>query len=140
MVNIVRWDPFREMDQMFNQMNQLISGTSSTLVSAPVTDVFEEDGKLVVQSHLGGLNDKDINVTIDRGALVISGEHEEKEEHGKRNYMLRESSVSMYRRIMLPKDADTENIQAHMDNGVLRVEIPMLEKPEPKKIDIQKRK
>lgn len=142
MTHLVRWDPFKEMDQTMQSFwNNWAGIPNNSSVATPVLDMFEEDGKLVIHSHLGGLTENEVDVHVDRGFLVIKGErHESDEQKNKRNYMHRESSTTVYRRIALPKDADSDNISAHLNDGILRVEIPMHEKPEPKKISIKTNK
>lgn len=141
MANIVRFDPFRDMDRLMQSMwsNDWPRGLATTFAT-PLVDMYEEDGRLVVETHVGGLGEKDVDVQVDRGALVIKGERNEAEENKKkRNYMHRESSTTIYRRIMLPKDADTDKISANLSDGVLRIEIPIHAKPAPKKISIKKK-
>jgi len=53
---------------------------------------------------------------------------------------VRESSSSFYRRIALPKRADADKIEAHLDDGVLKVSVPLTPLPEPKKIAISSKK
>jgi HSP20 family protein len=52
---------------------------------------------------------------------------------------VRESSSSFYRRIQLPDRADAEKIEANLDDGVLKVKVPLKALPEPKKIAIKSR-
>ena len=61
---------------------------------------------------------------------------DEKEEDKDKKYVVRESSSSFYRRIQLPERADADKIQAHLEEGVLKVSVPLTPLPEPKKIAI----
>jgi HSP20 family protein len=138
MANMALWDPFSEMDRAVREMNKTW-GSGATL-AAPVTDIFEENGKMVVHVHISGLTEDEVDVHVDHGMLVIKGERSESDEQkGKRIYMMRESSSSVMRRIALPKDVDSDNISAHLADGILRVEIPILAKSEPKKITVKKK-
>jgi HSP20 family protein len=96
-----------------------------------------EDKELVVEAHMPNFEDKDIDVHVENGALVISAEKHEKEEDKKKNYVVRESSSSFYRSVRLPKHADPDNIEADMHEGVLTVKVPIKELPQPKKIAIK---
>jgi HSP20 family protein len=109
-------------------------------VNIPTTDVYTKDNELVVEAHLPNFEQKDINIEIENGALVVSAERHEKEEDKGKQYVVRESSSSFYRRIALPKRADAENIKAHLDEGVLKVEVPLTPLPEPKRIPIGTKK
>jgi HSP20 family protein len=94
----------------------------------------------VVEAHLPNFEQKDVNIEVENGTLVISAERHEKEEDKGKQYVVRESSSSFYRRIALPKRADTDKIEAHLDDGVLKVSIPLAPLPEPKKITIASKK
>ena len=102
--------------------------------------LFTKDNNLVVETHLPNFEQKDVNIEVENGTLVISAERHEKEEDKGKQYVVRESSSSFYRRIALPKRADAEKIEAHLDDGVLKVSVPLTPLPEPKKIAISSKK
>ncbi len=54
-----------------------------------------------------------------------------------KKYVVRESSSSFYRSVQLPERADTDSIEAHLDDGILKVTIPVTPAPEPKKIAVK---
>lgn len=140
MSNLVRWDPFAELTALQKQF--FSDGWMSPIkgVTIPTTDVFTKDNTLVVEAHLPNFEQKDVNIEVENGALVISAERHEKEEDKGKQYVVRESSTSFYRQISLPKRADAEKIEAHLDDGVLKVSIPLTPLPEPKKITISSKK
>lgn len=137
MSKLVRFDPFRELDALQRQFLGDDWVTPVKNVSFPTTDVYTSDDKeLVVEAHLPNFEDKDIDVHVDDGALVIQAEKHEREEDKKRKYVVRESSSSFYRRVQLPDRVDADNIKAHLDDGILKVFVPLVALPEPKKIAI----
>ena len=136
MSNLVRWDPFTELSTLQKQFFGDDWMSPFKGVNIPTTDVFTKDDNLVVEAHLPNFEQKDVNIEVDNGALVISAERHEKEEDKSKKYVVRESSSSFYRRIALPKRADADKIKAHLDDGVLKVSVPLTPLPEPKKIAI----
>lgn len=136
MSNLVKWDPFTELSALQKQFFGDDWMSPFKGVNIPTTDVFTKDNNLVVEAHLPNFEQKDVNIEVENGALVISAERHEKEEDKGKQYVVRESSNSFYRRISLPKRADTDKIEAHLDDGVLRASIPLTPLPEPKKIAI----
>ncbi|MBW3568555.1 Hsp20/alpha crystallin family protein [Candidatus Parcubacteria bacterium] len=139
MSNLVRSDPFEEMRALQKQFfgDDLFASPFKGL-TVPTTDVYTDDDKqLTVEAHLPNFSEKDVDVHIDKGALVISAEKREKEEDKKKKYVVRESSSSFYRRIALPERADENNISADMKEGVLKVVVPFKKLPEPKKIAVK---
>ena len=136
MSNLVRWDPFAELTALQKQFFGDNWATPLKGVNIPTTDVYMKEDTLNVEAHLPNFEQDDINIQIEDGALLISAERHEKEEDKEKSYVVRESSSSFYRRIMLPERADTEKINAHLDDGVLKVSVPLTPLPEPKKIAI----
>ena len=140
MNNVVKFDPFAEMQALQRQFFGDDMFSSMKSLQLPTTDVYTEDDKqLVVEAHLPNFEDKDVDVHLDGDALVVSAERHEQEKDKKKKYVVRESSSSFYRRIQLPKIADKDNIDAHMKDGVLTVTVPFKELPAPKKIAITKK-
>lgn len=143
---IVRWDPFAGLTSMHSQLDDMFN---SFLATAPggqnmsAMDVYTEDDKtLVAEVQAPGFGKDDIEVNVHNGMLEIKGEkHEKEEEKGKkRNYMVRESHASFYRSVALPKAADGDKVEAHFDNGVLKVRVPLKELPAPKRVAISEGK
>ena len=141
MANIVRFDPFAELDALHKQFFGDDFFTRQSGLRVPTTDVYiENDNQMMVEAQLPYFDDKDVDIHVDRGALVIQAERHEEEKDKKKKYVVRESSSSFYRRINLPEQADESKIEAHMQAGVLKVTIPFKELPSPKKIAIKKLK
>ena len=140
MSNLVRWDPFAELTALNKQFfgDDWLSPVKG--INIPTTDVYTKDNSLVVEAHLPNFDEKDVAINVDGNTLVISAERHEKEEDKSKKYVVRESSSSFYRRIALPDRADADNIQAHLEDGVLRVAVPLTPLPEPKKIPVTTKK
>jgi HSP20 family protein len=137
MSNISRWDPFAELSALQKQFfgDDWFAPTRS--ITIPTTDVYtQNDKELVVEAHLPNFDEKDVNVNIEHGALTIQAENHEQEKDKDKKYIVRESSNSFYRRIQLPDRAMQDDVQAHMENGILKVTVPLRELPSPKRIAI----
>jgi HSP20 family protein len=137
---LVRWDPFAELDSLHSQVNSLFNdafGGHKTGLALPTTDVYSNDKSLVIEAHLPSFKEDEVSLEQHQGELAIRAEHQEKQEDkNKKKYLLRESVSKYYRRFTLPKNADTDAVTAHFEDGVLKVEIPFKELPAPKKIQI----
>ena len=140
MSNLVKWDPFAELSALQKQFfgDDLMSSFKG--VNIPTTDVYTKDDNLIVEAHLPNFEQSDININVEDNALIVSAERHEKEEDKDKKYVVRESSSSFYRRIALPKRADADKIEAHLEEGVLKVNVPLTPLPEPKKITIKSKK
>lgn len=146
--DLMRWDPFRDLNSMHRQLDDMFSGfwgssLPSVTSALPAMDVYTEGDKhLVAEVQAPGFTKDDIEVSVDNDSLEIRGKKEEKEETGdkKRSYMVRQSSSNFYRRVRLPKHADSAKVDAHFENGILKVIVPFKELPQPKKIAIKSAK
>jgi HSP20 family protein len=148
MANLQQWDPFSELTSMHSQLDDIFDNflrgsrlTAATNIT-PAMDVYtDKDGKqLVAEVQAPGFTKDDVEVNVHDGILEIKGEKHDKEEQGKqdkRNYMLRESHASFYRRIALPRHADANNVKANFQDGVLKVSVPFKDLPQPKKVAIE---
>ena len=136
MSKLVKFDPFAELSTLQRQFFGDDWMTPFKGVNIPTTDVYTKDNTMVVEAHLPNFEQDDVSIQVDGDALVISAERHEKEEDKDKKYVVRESSSSFYRRIALPERADADKITAHLDEGILKVSIPLTPLPEPKKIAI----
>jgi HSP20 family protein len=128
---------FEEMDRLFDNFWRSINLPSNSF-SLPSIDIYSEDDKhMVVEMQAPGFDQDDIDINVRNGVLEIRGHKTAKEEHKdkKRSYMVRESSASFARRIVLPEGADPDKISAELDKGLLKVTVPV-ERPEAKSIKI----
>lgn len=136
MTKLVKYDLFRELSALQRQFFGDDWLTPSRGVNIPTTDVCTRGNKLVVQTHLRSFKQDDVDIQVDDGTLVISAERHEKEEDKDKKYVVRESSSSFYPRIQLPDRADTDKVEAYLDDGILHVKVPLSPLSEPKKIEI----
>ncbi|PIX03711.1 MAG: heat-shock protein Hsp20, partial [Gallionellales bacterium CG_4_8_14_3_um_filter_54_18] len=94
-MNLVRWNPFSELEEVSNRLNQLFrhtpvrseSGSEMLAVAdwMPSVDISETDAAYLVKGEIPGVNKEDVKVTVQDGMLTIQGERkQEKEEKGKK--------------------------------------------------------
>ena len=96
--------------------------------TAPAINVKESDKAYTVELAAPGMKKEDFNVHInDEGNLIIKMEQkqEHKDEDKNMRYLRREFSYSKYEQtLILPDDVKKDDIKAHVENGVLTVELP----------------
>ena len=97
------------------------------------SDIYEKDGRLVVEMEAPGYTKDDINISIDKGTLSISFEKEENEEENKKYLHRERKSYSKVSRSFYLGDIDEENIDASFKNGILVVSAPKKKEIETKK-------
>lgn len=145
-MNIVRWDPFRELEDVSGRLNRLFS---RRLISAaedeaffadwtPAADVQETDKEYLIKADLPEVKKEDVKVEFEDGVLTLEGERKlEKEEKGKRFQKIERSYGKFMRRFALPADVDERKILAEFKDGVLNVHLPKSERAKPKAIEVK---
>lgn len=107
---------------------------------APAVDVFARDNDLVVRAELPGVDpEKDVEITVENGALRIRGERKSEHREERENYFHMETSYGSFERtIPLPEGVNTDEIKAVHKQGILEVVVPgAAQAPAPKKIAVQ---
>jgi HSP20 family protein len=96
----------------------------------PKADIFEHDDTLVIQAELPGVKKGDVEITVDEGDLVISGERQAQPAIKDDDYYQGETRHGrFYRRLPLPAKAKLEQIKADHKDGLLEIRVPMPERP-----------
>jgi HSP20 family protein len=105
---------------------------------APSTDIVEKEGNYEMHLELPGMNSQDINVEVKDGALVIFGEKKIERKHAEDKYVVvQRESGHFTRSFTFPSEVDFDKIDAHYENGVLRVVVPKAEKTLPRRVEIK---
>jgi HSP20 family protein len=142
---IVRWEPFRDLLSLQERMNRMFDesyrgrGTEDWMGGAwaPAVDIYEQNGNIVLQAELPGLDPKDVDVRVENNVLTLRGQRKLDETVNKDNYHRVERSYGAFTRsFTLPSQVDTEKIQANYKDGVLRLTLPTREEAKPKQIAI----
>jgi HSP20 family protein len=125
------------LDQMFDSFfDWRLPATRFSYAPAPL-DLYEKDGKYVVEMSVPGFEAKDINVEVSGGSVSISGEHKAELERKDARYHRREMRRGSFARtIVLPQDLDANAVTAKIDKGILTVELTPLKPIAPKKISV----
>jgi HSP20 family protein len=108
--------------------------------AAPRLDVSETDDAYEVTAELPGLEEKDVEVLLDRNLLTLKGEKRAEREEKSKDYHLTERSFGTFRRsIPLPAEIDQGKVEAHFRNGVLTVRLPKAEqaRSQAKRIEVR---
>ncbi len=110
-------------------------------VISPRFEVSETDDSVVVEAELPGMDEKDVQVTLENDILTIKGEKKKEEETKKKNYYVSERSYGSFQRsLRLGSGVDAEKVSASFKKGVLTVTVPKSEpeKSKTRTIDIKK--
>jgi HSP20 family protein len=129
---LMRTDPFRELDRLAQQ----ILGTAARPAAMPM-DAWQEDKEFVVAFDLPGVNPDSVDLDIERNVLTVKAERPDPA--GKDTEMIASERPRgvFSRQLILGDTLDAESIKASYDAGVLTLRIPVAEKAQPRKIEIE---
>ncbi len=108
---------------------------------SPASEAASTEDAYVIKMELPGVEEKDIDITVENGVVSVKGEKKsEKEEKGETWYFSERQYGAFARSFRLPADADEAKVQAELKDGVLTITVPRLkpEQPASKKVEIKK--
>ena len=104
---------------------------------APPVDVYEDEHSIMLKIEVPGIDEKDIDVSIENNTLTVRGqrrfEKDEKEENFQR---VERMHGSFTRSFTLPNTVDLEQVTAHYDKGVLKVRLAKRVEAKPRQIKV----
>jgi len=133
------FDIFNELLQSFNDARTAEEPREITDF-VPAVNTREASDAYYIEVDLPGVKKEDVDVSIDKNVLTISGKRETTQEVKEDDYYRVESAYGKFSRsFSLPENVDTEKIKASSEDGVLEIVIPKQEviKDTTKKIEIQ---
>jgi HSP20 family protein len=140
---ITRWDPFRGVVVLQNRFNTLFhdsnegEGTPTTAGFIPAVDVYEDEKKVVLKLEVPGMEEKDLDVSVEKNTLTVKGERKlEKEEKEENFHRIERRYGSFYRAFTLPTTVDTESVAASYNAGVLKLELTKKPEAQPRQIKV----
>jgi HSP20 family protein len=139
MTTLVRWEPFRELTSLQNEMSRwmnLFEGQDRTAKNwVPALDVWETDNDVVYAFDLPGIPEDKISIEVADGTLTVSADRDHTEEvSDDRYYRFERRFGSFSRAVGLPQGVREDQINASYRNGVLEVRVPKPEEKKPRRI------
>jgi HSP20 family protein len=137
---LTRWDPLQEVLDMRRAMDQIMQRTAAD--GQPqfdlAMDIYETPESYEIEASMPGVKPENVDITLNNNVLTIRGETKAEEEKEDKNYHLRERRAgSFIRSITLPSSINADTIEAHYDNGVLKLRLPKAEEAKPKHIELK---
>ena len=141
---LTRWEPFRGVTTLQDQMNRLFNETlertgeeSSLTAWSPAVDIYETEHELVVKADLPEVDPKDLDIRVENNILTIRGERKFEKKVSEENYLRVERAYGSFTRsFTLANTVNAEAIKADYQNGVLTLSIPKREEAKPKQIKV----
>lgn len=142
---LVRWDPWREIDDLFHRYTRAVglprTGSQASMEPgdwSPQVDIAETDKEFVIKAEIPEVKKEDVKVTVENGVLTIRGERkQETEEKGKKFHRIERHYGSFTRSFTLPDNVDAAHIKASFKDGMLGLQIQKIAEAKPKAIDVK---
>lgn len=143
-----RWDAFRDMTSLQERMNKLFEDSLTRSRTSdeefpmgswtPPVDIYETDDKVVLKADLPGIDQKDIDLRIEDGMLVLKGERKFEREKSQEDFHRIERAYGAFQRTFrLPGSVDQTQVQATHKDGVLEVVLTKKEETRPFQIKVE---
>src|SRR5687768_2553593 len=145
-MSIVRYDPFRDLRTLQEEVNRLFSTNLTRAFGdegigrgawAPSVDIFENKDQIVLEAELPGMKQEDFDLSIESNVITLRGERRfEKTEETDNYHRVERSYGAFTRSFTLPQTVSGEGATAEYNNGVLRVTLPKREEAKPRRIEV----
>jgi HSP20 family protein len=129
---LMRFDPFREVDRLAEQVDQAFRRGSSVM---PM-DAVRHGDRVFVNFDLPGVDPDSIDLTVERDVLTVTASRRFEKAEGDEVLANERQQGTFTRRVLLGESLDTSQLEAAYDHGVLSITIPVAEQAQPRKIAV----
>ena len=146
-MSIVRYDPFRDLRNLQQEVNRLFTGNLATALDdegiargswSPNVDIYENKEQIVLEAELPGMNREDFDLSVENNVITLRGERRfEKKEETDNYHRVERAYGSFTRSFTMPNSVSAEGATADYRNGVLRVVLPKREETKARRIEIK---
>jgi HSP20 family protein len=128
---LMRYDPFREIDRF----TEGLFGNAARTPWMPM-DAVRKGEHVEILFDLPGARTDSIELTVERNVLTVKAERSWFPEEGAEVLARERTQGTFSRQVLLGDALDADGVEAHYDQGVLRVTVPVAEKAKPRKVEI----
>ena len=133
---LVRSEPFRDFDRLFQQM--MGETTRRTALLTMPMDAYRKEDQFLVQFDLPGVEASSIELTVDNNTLIIKADRTAPlVTEGVEALVAERPHGTFSRQILLGDNLDTTKIDARYADGVLTLSIPVAEEAKPRRIEVR---
>ena len=130
MTMLMRFDPMREFDRVFEQ------AWSQTRQASVPMDAYRHGDSFVLHFDLPGVDPASIDLTVERNSLTVSAERHWQQIEGDQIVAAERRQGTFTRQLSLGDGLDTDRIDASYENGVLTLTVPISERSKPRRIEV----
>ena len=106
-------------------------------VYTPATDIFENDNSITVLADMPGVSAQNLKIDLRERVLTLTGRVSVQESPNESDVLREYRSGTFFRQFTLSETINEANIDAKLTDGVLRLELPKIEKARPRQITVR---
>ena len=147
---LVHWNPWSELSRLEKDLNAFFDGRAQKVAPlaqngdalepvtwTPAIDVLEDANKIVLTADLPGIDQKDVEISVENNVLTLRGERKQQPKPEGESYHRFERVYGAFSRAFtLPRTVDAEKVTAEMKAGVLTLTLPKKAEAQPRQIKI----
>jgi HSP20 family protein len=142
---LIRWEPFREIEQLQRQMNRLFDEIMPTsrgeaidgITFVPPAEMEETPDAIHLKLEIPGIEAKDLDVQVSADAVSISGERKSETKTEQKGMTRSEFRYGKFQRVIpLPARVQQNKVEAEYKNGVLKLTLPKAEEEKSKVVKV----
>ena len=146
-MTLVRWRPRNDVFRFRNEMDRLFDDFMERFPARrgvgeqiwnPDVDIQDSENEVIIKAELPGMEQSDVNVSIQDNVLTLKGEKKQEKEEKEQNFHRVERTYGSFTRVFtLPATVVADKAAAEYKNGILTITLPKVEEAKPKEIDIE---
>jgi HSP20 family protein len=146
-MSITRYDPFRDLRTLQEEVNRLFTGSMPRAFDdegiargawSPSVDIYENKDQIVLEAELPGMKREDFDLSVENNVITIRGQRQfEKKDESDNYHRVERAYGSFTRSFTLPNTVTAEGANAEYKNGVLRVTLPKREETKARRIEVK---
>jgi HSP20 family protein len=142
---LIRWEPFREMEMLRRQMNQLFYDLAETnrgesdisqsprTAWVPAVEIQDNGSELLLRAEIPGVEGKDLDIQVMQNAVSIAGEHRYENRSESNGNIRSEFRYGSFQRVIpLPAKVQNQQVKADLKDGILTLTLPKLQEEQNK--------
>ncbi len=133
---LVRSDPFRDVDRLYQQLWDGPNGGGGRSMAMPM-DAYRKGDSFLIRLDLPGVSADSVDLTVEENVLTITAERSAPpSSEGVASVIAERPFGTFTRQVLLGTNLDTEHIRAEYEAGVLTLAIPVAEHAKPRRIEV----
>ena len=149
MRSLIKWSPISDFHDVTNQLSNLMNLGHRSYYNhedevnddahwIPAVNISEDDSAYYIDLEVPGVEKEDIQINYENGVITVNGERKRFREHQKDKIHKAEFVAGKFsRNFKVPREVESNAINALFENGILEVSVPKAESSKPKKVKIE---